>query len=70
MERVLVLAPNPLSAPSPGGLTGPAFALDSLFEAGRVSGLLEGDETALVVDDESAPVVLYQALGIPHGGGI
>ena len=38
--KVLVLAPNPLSGPSPGRLAGSMFALDSPVEAGPSLGLL------------------------------
>ena len=40
MGRVVMLAPIPLSARSPRGLAGPAFALDSLATAGPSLGLL------------------------------
>ena len=38
--KVLMLAPNPLSGPSPGRLAGSMFALDSPVDAGPSLGLL------------------------------
>ena len=66
--RVLVLAPNPLSGPSPGRLAGSAFALDSSATAGPSLGLLEFPETTTEALEVSAPGVLT-GHSVFHPGG-
>ena len=66
--RVLVLAPNPLSGPSPGRLAGSVFALDSSAKAGPSLGLL-----VVVGDDHCCtrsigPRCTHRALCFPPGG--
>ena len=66
--RVLVLAPNPLSGPSPGRLAGSVFALDSSAKAGPSLGLL-----VVVGDDHCCtrsigPRCTHRALFSTRGG--